>query len=52
MNGPVGIDELLDELNSGNNTDNASVSSDGSLKMKTSNKRTIPSRKGGIQLNI
>lgn len=52
MNGPVGIDELLDELNSGNNTDNASVSSDGSLKMKTSNKRTMPSRKGGIQLNI
>jgi hypothetical protein len=51
MNGPVGIDELLNELNSGNNEE-VSVSSDGSVKMKTSGKRTSGLRKGGIQLDL
>jgi hypothetical protein len=52
MSGPVGIDELLDELNSGNGTDNVSISSEESVKMSTSNKRTVGGRKGGLQLNI
>jgi hypothetical protein len=49
MNGPVGIDELLNELNDGN----GSVSSDESIKMKNSAKRTIaPNKRGGINLSI
>ena len=49
MNGPVGIDELLNELNDGN----GSVSSDESVKMKNSAKRTIaPNKRGGINLSI
>ena len=47
MNGPVGIDELLNELN-----ENGSVSSDGSVKMKTSAKRMNGPKRGGIQLSI
>jgi len=50
MNGPVGIDELLNELNGGNTQDDSSASS-GSIKMKTSGKRTV-GRKGGIQLDL
>ena len=58
MNGPVGIDELLDELNSGNNNnknnfnfrDDASVSSAGSITIKSSAKRK--NGKKGIQLDI
>jgi hypothetical protein len=55
MNGPIGIDELLDELNNGkpsNNRDDASVSSSGSINIKTSAKRTKSGKKGGIQLDI
>jgi hypothetical protein len=55
MNGPVGIDELLNELNSGGNSnsrDDISVSSKGSINIKTSAKRTNASKKGGIQLDI
>ncbi len=48
MSGPVGIDEILNELNDG-----GSVSSDGSVKMKTSPKRNFTqNKKGGIQLSI
>lgn len=49
MNGPVGIDDLLNELN-----DNSSVaSSDESIHMKTSAKRTIkPGKRGGVTLNL
>jgi hypothetical protein len=49
MNGPVGIDDLLNELN-----DNTSVaSSDDSIHMKTSAKRTIkPGKRGGVTLNL
>ena len=51
MNGPVGIDELLNELNSGN--DDASVgSSNGSItNIKSSAKRTKAGKKG-IQLDL
>jgi len=48
MNGPVGIDELLNELN-----DDTSVgSSNGSINMKSSGKRTIKTKKGGVSLNF
>jgi hypothetical protein len=47
MSGPVGIDELLNELN-----DNESVSSNESVKMKTSAKRTNGPKRSGIQLSI
>jgi hypothetical protein len=52
MNGPVDIDELLNELNS--NNDDGSVSSNGSVNMKSSAKRTTKQgqRKGGIQLDL
>ena len=51
MNGPVGIDELLNELNNGN--DDASVgSSNGSItNIKSSAKRTKAGKKG-IQLDL
>ena len=55
MSGPVGIDELLNELNGGrpsNNKDDASVSSNGSINIKSSAKRTKSGKKGGIQLDI
>ena len=55
MSGPVGIDELLNELNGGtqsNNRDDASVSSKGSINIKSSAKRSKSSKKGGIQLDI
>jgi hypothetical protein len=54
MNGPVGIDELLNELNSGNTNskDDMSVSSKGSINIKTSGRRTNASKKGGIQLDL
>jgi hypothetical protein len=48
MNGPVGIDELLSELN-----DNDSVSSKESVTIKSSGKRNIKTnKKGGIQLDL
>ena len=54
MNGPVGIDELLNELNGGNtNTrDDVSISSSESINIKSSAKRTKAGKKGGIQLDI
>ena len=54
MNGPVGIDELLSELNGGktNTRDDASVSTNGSLNIKSSAKRTKAGKKGGIQLDL
>lgn len=51
MNGPVGIDELLNELNSGPR-DDISVSSNESVTIKSSAKRTKVGKKGGIQLDI
>jgi len=51
MNGPIDIETLLDELNSGNDT--KSVSSDESVDIRASAKRTKPGqRKGGIQLDL
>ena len=50
MNGPSGIDELLSELNTGR--DDASVSSNGSVAMRSSAKRTKSGKKGGIQLDL
>jgi hypothetical protein len=51
MQGPINIDDLLDELNSGN--DAKSVSSDESVDIRASTKRTKPGqRKGGIQLDL
>jgi hypothetical protein len=48
MNGPVGIDELLSELN-----DNDSVSSKESITIKSSGKRNMKTnKKGGIELDI
>lgn len=48
MNGPVGIDELLDELN-----DNGSVSSKESVNIKSYAKRNIKTnKKGGIELDL
>ena len=56
MNGPTGIDDLLDELNGGGNSnimkDNMSVSSSESVTIKSSAKRTKNSKKGGIQLDL
>jgi hypothetical protein len=52
MNGPVGIDELLNELNGGNTRDDASISSSGSVNIKSSAKRTKAGKKGGIQLDL
>ena len=56
MSGPVGIDELLNELNTGkqsnNNNDDASVSSNGSINIKSLPKRTKAGKKGGIQLDL
>ena len=61
MNGPTGIDELLDELNGNtmNNTtsftnDDESVSSRGSVNIKPMPRRTkaAASKKGGIQLDL
>jgi len=51
MQGPIDINDLLDELNSGN--DAKSVSSDESVDIRASTKRTKPGqRKGGIQLDL
>lgn len=48
MNGPVGIDELLDELN-----DNGSISSKESVIIKSYAKRNIKTnKKGGIELDL
>lgn len=48
MNGPVGIDELLSELN-----DNDSVSSKESVTIKSSGKRNMKTnKKGGIELDL
>jgi hypothetical protein len=56
MNGPVGIDELLNELNGGNHSntmrDDVSVSSGESVTIKSSAKRTKNGKKGGIQLDL
>jgi len=55
MNGPSGVDELLNELNgtkTSNNRDDISVSSNGSLNIRSSVKRTKAGKKGGIQLDI
>ena len=49
MNGPVGIDELLNELN--DNTE-MSVSSAESVTIKSSAKRTKAGKKGSIQLDL
>ena len=52
MSGPVGIDELLNELNTGTR-DDVSVSSNESVNIKSSAKRTkMGGKKGGIQLDI
>jgi hypothetical protein len=51
MNGPVGIDELLNELNNGNTKDDVSISSNESINIKSSAKRTKVGKKG-IQLDI
>ena len=52
MNGPSGIDDLLKELDTGA-PDDASVSSSGSINIKSSAKRTAkPGKKGGIQLDL
>ncbi len=48
MSGPVGIDELLNELN-----DNGSVSSKESVTIKSSGKRNMKTnKKGGIELDL
>jgi hypothetical protein len=52
MSGPVGIDELLNELNTGTR-DDVSVSSNESVNIKSSAKRTkMGGKKGGIQLDL
>lgn len=48
MNGPIGIDDLLDELNN----DDASVSSVGSGTIRSSAKRTKTGKRTGIQLDL
>jgi len=48
MNGPIGIDDLLDELN----RDDASVSSTGSGTIRSSARRTKTGKRTGIQLDI
>jgi len=50
MNGPSGIDDILNELNSGR--DDASVSSNESVTIRSSAKRTKAGKKGGIQLDL
>jgi hypothetical protein len=58
MSGPVGIDDLLNELGSGpvrkqsNDNDEISLSSNDSITIKSSGKRSKNSRKGGIQLDL
>jgi len=53
MNGPVGIDDLLNELNNGNNNrDDLSLSSNESVTIRSSGKRSKAGRKGGIQLDL
>ena len=58
MNGPVGIDDLLNELGSGpprkqsNDNDDISLSSNDSITIKSSGKRSKNGRKGGIQLDL
>jgi hypothetical protein len=49
MNGPVGIDELLNELNSDNISETSSVNS---INIKTSTKRTKGNKKGNVQLDL
>ena len=52
MKGPTGIDELLQELNTGTR-DDLSLSSNESVTIKSSSKRTKSGgKKGGIQLDI
>jgi hypothetical protein len=51
MNGPIGIDDLLDELNN-DTRDDVSVSSNGSGTIKTFSKRTKNGRRTGIELDI
>ncbi len=48
MSGPKGIDDLIGELND----DNVSVSSEESINMSSSSKKTKRNKKGGISLNI
>ena len=48
MNGPIGIDDLLDELN----RDDVSVSSNGSGTIRSSARRTKTGKRTGIQLDI
>lgn len=48
MNGPIGIDDLLDELN----RDDVSVSSTGSGTIRSSARRTKSGKRTGIQLDI
>jgi hypothetical protein len=50
MNGPVGIDELLNELN--NQDDGSVASSNESVNMKSFGKRSVKGKKGGFSLNI
>ena len=52
MNGPVGIDDLLNELNTGNTRDDISLSSNESVTIRSSGKRSKAGRKGGIQLDL
>jgi len=50
MNGPSGIDDILNELNGGR--DDMSVSSNESITIRSSAKRTKAGKKGGIQLDL
>ena len=52
MTGPIGIDDLLDELNNDNIRDDASVSSVGSGTIRSSARRTKTGKRTGIQLDI
>jgi len=49
MSGPTDIDDLLDELNA---DDNASVSSNESLNLRSSLKKSKNKKKGGFQLDL
>jgi hypothetical protein len=52
MSGPQGIDDLLNELNN-NTRDDTSVSSTGSVNIRSSAKRTVKGgKKGGIALDL
>jgi len=52
MSGPQGIDDLLNELNN-NTRDDTSVSSTGSINIRSSAKRTVKGgKKGGIALDL